>query len=653
MVVVGLLLLSACGVDRKSSEYPGINPEIWPEMTSPVPTDAEAEAAVEEMLGSLSLEEKVGQVIQAELRWVTPDDVRRYRLGSVLNGGGCNPPGSLDPAPPEDWLAMADAFYDASTDTSNGGHAIPAIWGTDAVHGHNNVMGATIFPHNIGLGATRNPELMRRIGEVTAIEVAVTGLDWTFAPTLAVVRDDHWGRTYEGYSEDPEVVRALAGEVVRGLQGTVGTEDFLGTAHVVATAKHFLGDGGTERGKNEGDTRCSEEQLRDIHGAGYMSALDAGVQTVMASFSSWHGRKMHGNHDLLTTVLKQRMGFDGFVIGDWDGHSQLRGCSSRSCPEAFNAGVDMFMAPKKWKSLYRNTLKQVKEGRIAAERLDDAVRRILRVKWRAGLFIAGRPSSRPLAGRFELLGAPEHRALARQAVRESLVLLKNHDQLLPLDPGLKVVVAGDGADNIGKQCGGWSVTWQGTGTSNQSFPGATSIWEGIRQAVESTGGSATLSVDGSFSSRPDVAVVVFGEEPYAEGSGDRGHLEYHKLSPDDLVLLQRFETAGIPVVSIFLSGRPMAVEPELEASDAFVAAWLPGSEGGGVADLLFRAADGSVACDFTGKLAYSWPRQADDGPVNRDDPQADPLFPFGYGLTYQEDRSEQAEPASADPATEK
>jgi beta-glucosidase len=632
VIMAGLFLVNGCSQRGDDANYPGAHPEVWPELTSPLAPDPEADAAIEEMLGSLSLEEKVGQVIQAELRWVTPDDVRRFRLGSVLNGGGSNP-GGLEPAPPEEWLALADAFYDASMDTSDGGQAIPAIWGTDAVHGHNNIIGATIFPHNIGLGATRNPDLVHRIGEITATEVAVTGLDWTFAPTLAVVRDDRWGRTYEGFSEDPELVRMMAGEIVSGLQGTAGTDTFLDTAQVVATAKHFLGDGGTYRGGNEGDVRCSEEQLRDIHGAGYFAALDAGVQTVMASFSSWHGRKMHGNHELLTGVLKkERMGFDGFVVGDWNGHAQLPGCSEKSCPDAFNAGVDMFMVPKHWKALYHNTVKQVQSGKIASERLDDAVRRILRVKWRAGLFTRGRPSERPLAGRFELLGAPAHRAVARQAVRESLVLLKNQDSLLPLDRKLTVMVAGNGADSIGRQCGGWSISWQGTKTSNSDFPGATSIGEGIRQRVEQAGGTATLSVDGSFVTRPDVAVVVFGEDPYAEGDGDRKNLEYRDDYPNELKLLQRLKAEGIPVVSIFLSGRPMWVEPELAASDAFVAAWLPGTEGGGVAEVIFRAADGSVGHDFTGKLAYSWPRTAEGNPVNQDDPEADPLFPFGYGL---------------------
>ena len=592
----------------------------------------EVENAVAALLARMSLEEKVGQVIQAEIGHVTPDDVRRYRLGSILNGGGSHPGGKRRTSPAE-WLALADAFYDASMDTSGGGQAIPLIWGSDAIHGHNNVTGATIFPHNIALGATRDAELIRRIGEATATEILVTGLDWTFAPTVAVVRDDRWGRTYEGYSEDPEVVRACAGAMVRGLQGDPRSAGFLDGHHVIATAKHFLGDGGTVGGRDRGDTASSEEELRDIHAAGYVAALDAGVQTVMASYSSWHGRKMHGFQELLTGVLKDRMGFDGFVIGDWNGHGLLPGCSDGDCPEAINAGVDMFMAPDKWRALYRHTLAEVKSGAIPVARLDDAVRRILRVKMRAGTFTRGRPSSRPLAGRTELFGSPEHRALARQAVRESLVLLKNSGRLLPLRRDLKVLVAGDGADDIGMQCGGWTISWLGDGNTNADFPGGSSIWDGIREAVESAGGTATLSRDGRFDGRPDVAIVVYGEHPYAETEGDRDTLEFRSGRHGGVKLLNRLKAAGVPVVSVFLSGRPLSVNGELNASDAFVAAWLPGSEGRGVADMLFRAADDSVAHEFTGRLSYSWPRSPQQGAVNRGDPRYDPLFPFGFGLT--------------------
>jgi beta-glucosidase len=613
-----------------------VHPELWPAVESEVPRDPVIEDRVDELLGRMSLAEKVGQVIQAEIRHVTPEDVREFRLGSVLNGGGSFP-GNDKYATPADWLALADAFWEASMDTPDGGQPIPILWGIDAVHGHNNVIGATLFPHNIGLGATHNPALIRRIGEVTAAEVAVTGQDWTFAPTLAVVRDDRWGRTYEGYSEDPEIVRAYAGEMVRGLQGEVGNGDFLAGGRVIATAKHFLGDGGTVGGVDQGDNLASEAELRDVHGAGYVTALEAGAQTVMASFNGWHGRKMHGVEELLTGVLKERMGFDGFVVGDWNGHGQVEGCTNDNCAASFNAGVDMFMVPEDWKVLYANTLAQVESGEIAMERLDDAVRRILRVKMRAGLFTKGKPSSRPLAGETALIGAAEHRAVARQAARESLVLLKNNGGLLPLDGAQRVLVAGDGADDVGKQSGGWTISWQGTGNERSDFPGATSIWDGVREAVEGVGGTAMLSVDGSYEEKPDVAVVVFGEEPYAEFQGDRETLEYQPEGKRDLELLRELQAAGIPVVSIFLSGRPLWVNPEINASQAFVAAWLPGTEGGAIADVLFRAGDGATRHEFRGKLSFSWPRTAAQSTLNRGDAEYDPLFPYGFGLTYADD----------------
>ena len=610
-----------------------IHPDLWPHVETPVPLDPAIEDAVTELMASMTVEDKVGQIIQAEINNVTPEEVKKYRLGSVLNGGG-GWPNREKYSTPEDWLALADAFWEASMDVSEGGQAIPIIWGLDAVHGHNNVIGATIFPHNIGLGAANNLDLIREIGQITAREMAVTGQDWNFGPTIAVARDDRWGRTPESYSENPELVAACGEALVEGLQGTVGATDFLGDGRMIATAKHFIGDGGTDGGVDQGDTLASEEELRDIHGAGYVTALEAGVQTVMASFSGWNGVKIHGNRGLLTGVLKERMGFDGIVVGDWNAHGQVPGCSNTSCPDAIIAGLDMFMVPSHWKGLYKNTLKQVKSGEIPMERLDDAVRRILRVKMRAGLFERGKPSSRSLGGRTELLGSAEHRAVARQAVRESLVLLKNNGGLLPLAPTANVLVAGDGADDIGKQSGGWTITWQGTGNSNDDFPGATSIWDGIKGAVEAAGGSATLSPDGDFDERPDVAVIVYGEDPYAEFQGDRSSVHYSPWDNGDLELLQKLNTQSVPVVSIFLTGRPLWVNRELNASDAFVVAWLPGSEGDGVAEVLFASNDGSMRHDFRGKLPFSWPRSPAQNVLNHGDADYDPLFAYGYGLTY-------------------
>ena len=609
------------------------HPDLWPAMSSPIARDEALEARVQALLKTMTVEEKVGQIVQGDLGSVTPEDVRKYRLGSVLAGGNSDPGGKYNSTGPE-WLALADKFYEASMDTSGGGKAIPVLLGIDAVHGHNNVVGATLYPHNIALGATNDPALLKRIAQATAAELRSTGFEWTFAPTVTVPRDDRWGRSYEGYSENPELVSRYATAVVEGLQGEVGKPGFLDATHVLASSKHFIGDGGTFEGKDKGDTRVSEAELRDIHGAGHMAALKAGTQTVMASFSSWNGQKMHGNKSLLTGVLKERLGFDGFVVGDWNGHAQVTGCDDHSCAAAINAGLDMFMAPDTWKGLYENTVKQVKSGEIPMARLDDAVTRILRVKMRLGLFEAGAPSKRALGGHFEQIGSAEHRALAREAVRESLVLLKNEHALLPLDPQAHVLVAGDGADDVGKQAGGWTLSWQGTGNKPADFPGATSIWAGIRAATAAAGGQAELAVDGAYKSKPDVAIVVFGENPYAEFLGDVSNLAYQPGKETDLKLLRKLKAAGIPVVAVFLSGRPLWVNREINASDAFVAAWLPGSEGGGVADVLFKTGDGKVAHDFTGRLPFSWPATANQGPLNVGQPDYKPQFAFGYGLSY-------------------
>jgi beta-glucosidase len=636
-----VLLLSACEPQQQQHsvvQATASSPEQpahvhWPKIASEVKADPQIEARIASILSKMTLAQKIGQMIQPEIRYVTPADMRQYKFGSILNGGGAFP-GNNQHASVAEWVALADRFYEASMDTSNGAQAIPMIWGTDAVHGHNNVIGATLFPHNIALGATRNADLIEKIGAITAQEVAVTGIDWTFAPTLAVVRDDRWGRTYEGYSEDPEIVRNFGGRMVKGLQGAGGTPAFLDTSHVVATAKHYIGDGGTDLGIDRGNTSVSEQQLLDIHGQGYITALTAGAQTVMASYNSWQGWKMHGQQYLLTDVLKQQLGFDGLVVSDWDGIDEVQGCSKDKCPQAINAGIDLVMVPTEWKSMIANLIEQVNAQDIPLSRIDDAVTRILRVKLRAGLFEKGKPSRRPLANHRELLGNAAHREVARQAVRESLVLLKNRNGLLPLKRTLNVLVAGDGADNIGKQCGGWTITWQGTQTTNADFPGATSIFAGIRNTVTAAGGKATLSVDGNFTTKPDVAIVVFGENPYAEWHGNLKSLDYQGDHGADEALLQHLKNAGIPVVAVFLSGRPLWIDPELNASDAFVAAWLPGTEGGGVADVLFRNERGEVNQDFVGKLSYSWPKHAGQTPLNRGDAGYDPLFAYGYGLSY-------------------
>lgn len=632
------LLVSAAGIATAQTSPPPaadttVHPQQWPAATWPLKRDAALERRVQAILGKLTIEEKVGQIVQADIGSVTPDDVRKYRLGSILAGGNSGPNGH-EFAPPSEWLAMADAFHAASMDTTGGHTAVPILFGIDAVHGHNNVVGATLFPHNIGLGAARNPALIGRIARATAEELRATGAEWTFAPTLTVPRDDRWGRTYEGYSEDPRIVASYAAAVVEGLQGKVGSKQFLDETHVMSSAKHFLGDGGTFEGKDQGDTRVSERELRTVHGAPYPLAIHAGVQSVMASFSSWNGVKMHGNHDLLTDVLKGRMNFGGFVVGDWNAHGQVTGCTNEDCAAAFNAGVDMLMAPESWRGYYDSAVRQVKSGEIPMARLDDAVSRILRVKLRLGLFDGVPPSKRALGGKFELIGSAAHRAIARQAVRESLVLLKNQGQLLPLDPRKRILVAGAAADSISAQAGGWTLTWQGTGTKPEHFPNSETIWHGIQSQVAAAGGKAELAIDGVYADKPDVAIVVFGEDPYAEFQGDLPDLQYRGGQGGDLSLLKKLKAAGIPVVSVFLSGRPLWVNREINASDAFVAAWLPGSEGGGVADVLLRAANGKTAHDFTGKLSFSWPRTAVQTPLNVGQPGYDPLFAYGFGLRY-------------------
>ena len=638
-----LIALTACSADRGApgeigsmpqATTPGtIDPETWPEVPWPFPQDAALEARIDALLATMSVEEKVGQIIQGDIGSVTPEDVRKYRLGSILAGGGSDPGGAYN-ATPQAWLELADAFWEASMDTGGGGKAIPVIFGIDAVHGQSNIVGATLFPHNIGLGATRNPELMREIGRITAAETRVTGMEWAFAPTVAVPQDDRWGRTYEGYSEHPEVVASFSGAMVEGLQGKPGAADFLDDRRVMVSVKHYVGDGGTTDGKDQGNTEVSEAVLRDVHAAGYIPAIASGAQAVMASYNSFHGQKLHGHHPLLTDVLKERMNFGGFIVGDWNGHGQVRGCTNTDCAATFNAGLDMAMAPDSWKGLYESTLAHVKAGTIPMARLDDAVRRILRAKLRMNLFEKPKPSQRALGGQFDQLGSAAHRAVARQAVRESLVLLKNQDGVLPLSPASRILVVGRAADDIGQQAGGWTLTWQGDGTRRADFPNAESILDGLKAQIDAANGKVEFSADGSYQGRPDAAIVVFGEKPYAEFQGDLPNLMFKGGKSGDLELIQKLKADGIPVVAVFISGRPLWLNREINAADAFVAAWLPGSEGGGIADVILRNATGQVQHDFKGKLGFSWPRRADQFANNYGQPDYDPQFAFGHGLTY-------------------
>jgi beta-glucosidase len=605
------------------------NPAIWPAYKYPVTIPADDKRMIADLMARMTIEEKIGQLVQADLCCVKPEDVTRYKLGSILVGGNSGPYGN-DLAPAPQWLKAADEFYAASVDKSDGGVGIPVIWGIDAVHGNSNIIGATLFPHNVGLGAMRDPALIEKIGRATAEEIRVTGQEWTFAPTVTVPQDWRWGRAYEGYSSDPALVASYVGAMVRGLQGGPNSYDLLKGPWVIASTKHFLADGGTENGTDQGDAKISEEALRDIHGLPYGPAIENGVGTVMVSFSSWQGRKMTGNKSLITDVLKERMGFGGFVVSDWNAHGQVEGCTNESCPQALLAGLDMYMAPDTWKAVHADLLTRAKAGTLPMARIDDAVRRILEVKARLGLFELGKPSSRPLSGEWHRLGSPQNRALAREAVRKSLVLLKN-DGVLPLKPGGRLLVAGEGADDIARQSGGWTLSWQGTGLNNSQFPGATSLWGGFKQAVEAGGGSAELSPDGSFKQRPDAAVVVFGETPYAEFQGDRATLALDPEHRGPFETMRKLKAQGIPVVAVMITGRPLYANPALNAADAFVTAWLPGSEGGGVADVLIGDPAGKPRFDFAGKLPVAWPRTAlmTDGA----------LFDFGYGLTYASPRA--------------
>ncbi|XVQ82254.1 glycoside hydrolase family 3 N-terminal domain-containing protein [Microbispora siamensis] len=609
----------------------------WPTVRSDVGRNPADEKRIAKIVAGMTPAEKIGQMTQPEISAVTPEEVGRYGIGSVLNGGG-SWPGRDKHASPQDWLALADAYWQASVNTRT---KIPVIWGIDAVHGNNNVFGATLFPHNIGLGAAHDPCLLRDIGAATAAQVRATGQDWAFGPTLAVVRDDRWGRTYEGYSEDPRLTRAYGYEVVRGLQE--GGSRRLGDRGVIATAKHFIGDGGTLKGQDQGVNPSSEADMINIHGQGYYGALAAGAQTVMASFNSWTNEdlgitegKVHGSRKLLTEVLKQKMGFDGVVVSDWNGIGQVAGCTNSDCARAINAGIDVVMVPNDWKAFISTTLAQVEAGEIPMSRIDDAVTRILRVKLRAGLFEAPKPSARPGAGSAKALQA---RALARKAVRESQVLLKNNRKVLPLSPRSKVLVVGKSADSMQNQTGGWSLTWQGTGNTNADFPNGTTILGGLREVLGADNVTFSETADGVDPSRYDAVIAVIGETPYAEGVGDLGRrsLEAAKLYPGDLAVLDKVAGKGTPVVTVYVTGRPLHVNKELNRSDAFVVAWLPGTEGGGVADLLVRSRDSGPG--YTGTLSYSWPKSACQSPLNPS-PQKqgeegyDPLFPLGYGLRY-------------------
>ncbi|HEX3765525.1 MAG TPA: glycoside hydrolase family 3 protein [Kofleriaceae bacterium] len=636
----------------------------WPRIHSAIRSDARDEAWIRSVVAAMTLEQKVGQMTQGEIAslWDPTTasyqlaDLTRIGLGSVLNGGGSWPESNKHAAV-GDWMALADAIWDASpTVTLPGRHPtqvkIPTFWGIDAVHGNNNVFGATLFPHNIGIGATRDTCLAREMGAATSRAVRTTGQDWAFGPVLAVVRDDRWGRSYESWSEDPAVVRALAGAMTTGEMAL----DRDGTSFhgIITTAKHFIADGGSTDGIDQGNVLASEAELMNIHAQGYFTALAAGAQTVMVGYFSLNDQgKDAGNQHLITDILKDKIGFDGMVVSDYNAIGQITGCTNDHCPQAINAGIDLFMVPFDWRTFVPNTVADVRAGLIPMSRIDDAVTRILRVKLRAGLFEEPRPSARPGASNPDNL--VDH-ALARRAVRESLVLLKNNDSVLPLRSDRKILVVGKSADSIQNQTGGWSLSWQGGPWTfgpndvnlNSDFPNGESILAGIRDKVGAD--RVTFSVDaaGIDVRQFDAVIAVIGETPYSETFGDvatalgnRGSddaslrtLELGHRMPEDRAVLQAVSGHGVPVITVLVSGRALFANAEINLSNAFVAAWLPGTEGGGVADVLFRNRNGSIGNDFQGRLPVSWPRAACQTPLNAGDPGYDPQFALGYGLTY-------------------
>jgi beta-glucosidase len=573
------------------------------------------------LVAEMSVDQKIGQMTQPDQMYLASlDDIDKYHLGSVLSGGDSDPKSGNDLL---SWTDLYDHYQSRALKTKQ---RIPLLYGVDALHGHNNVIGATVFPHNIGLGCTRNAALVEQAARITAEEVRATGINWAFAPCVTVPQDIRWGRTYEGFSESPDVVKPLGAAATRGLQRD-GLDHPLA---VLACAKHYVGDGGTtfgtglprgrssERyGLDQGETRVDEATLRKIHLPGYITAIAMGVGTIMPSYSSWGGVKCSGNSRLLTGILKQELGFDGFLISDYNALDELQGTRKQQIAQSINAGMDMVMITERYPE-YFNTLRElVQEGKVPMSRIDDAAVRILRVKFAMGLM---NPDRSPLADRslHKNFGSAEHRQVARQCVRESLVVLKNERQILPLRKSGRIHVAGSCADDIGNQCGGWTITWQGK--SGETTKGTT-ILSGIRKVAE--GAEVSYSRDGSGAAGSAIGIAVIGEKPYAEMQGDRTDLH---LDAEDVAVVERMRTAGVPVVVVVVSGRPLLIDGILDQAYAIVAAWLPGSEGDGIADVLFG--DHKP----TGKLSFTWPRE-DSTSLVRGDPGYKTLFAFGHGLS--------------------
>ena len=593
---------------------------------------------VSELMSKMTLAQKIGQMVQAERQGCTNDDVKNYHLGSVMSGAGSLPENN----DVESWLKITDDYWKASTFEDENHLAIPLLYGVDAIHGHNNLKGATVFPHNIGLGAANDPDLVKRIAEITRKEVLATGVDWVFAPNLAVAQNNQWGRYYESYSQKTELVCKYAGGIIDGLQGKLNSEG------VIACVKHWVGDGASSHGIDQGDANITWEELNNNHITPYITAIESGAMTVMASFNSWNGNKCHGHEYLLKDVLKKQLEFSGFIISDMNGIDYLCDDFYLSVAQGVNAGIDMFMLPDNWHQFILHLLNHVELGTVPISRINDAVSRILSVKFASGLFEAPCPSHRTWANHASF-GSSEHRNLAREAVKKSLVLLKNKKKTLPLKRSDRILVTGKNAHNIGHQCGGFTIDWQGV-SGNDKFRGATSIWQGISEEAPKAILKNTDDISEISAKDHDVAVVVVGESPYAEGFGDirscenliieagsqingqinisepYGHsVELKELHPEDYQVIKALSDKGLPVIVILISGRTLIINPELEESAAFIAAWLPGSEGQGVSDMLFGD------FNFQGKLSFSWPKTLS---YEKKKKTAKPLFPLGYGLQY-------------------
>jgi len=615
--------------DENKKDVQGIlTGEKLVDRSTQVPTDSSlyknhnlpAMDRVRNLLSYMTLEEKIGQMTQVDRQFLeSENDIGTYYLGSLLSGGGSTPEKNF----PKSWAEMYDGFQKIALSTRLG---IPIIYGIDAIHGHNNVIGATIFPHQIGLGCTNNPQLIEDVYRATAEEIAATGIDWDFAPCLAVPRDERWGRTYEGFGETPDIVKIMAGAAVKGLQ----TDRLNNPTSILACAKHFIGDGGTKWGTglkeklDQGDTQVTEQELREIHLPGYLSALEVGVGTIMPSYNQVNGEYCHVSKDLLTNLLKKELGFKGFLVSDWQGLEKMGDDYKSNIIASINAGMDMVMVPgaekyggKKYTDFINLLIESVSEGSISEIRINDAVARILKIKFEMGLF------ERPYSDKSLLskVGSKEHRKVAREAVRQSLVVLKN-DGVLPLSKDLgHIHVAGKNADDLGNQCGGWTISWQG---ESGPLTKGTTIYEAIQVAVSSLT-YVTYSKDGSGAKGADVGIVIIGETPYAEMEGDRESLV---LDKEDLDAINRIRKTGVPVVVIIVSGRPLIIADELDKWAGLIAAWLPGSEGKGVTDVIFG--------DYnpTGRLSVSWPRSMEQIPINFGDSDYDPLFEYGFGLSY-------------------